>query len=129
MSCDDDPETDPSKLPSLSWAYVGGSRTVSEPLGKGSVLLSDNLAAGNYVIRYFENDSYKQLAESAFVIKDMSTPPKLAIQHKATGEVVVQFEGRLEVSLLVNGPWSVLDGAIEIVLPSSHARQFFRAVN
>ncbi len=123
------PETDPSKLPSLSWAYVGGSRTVSEPLGKGSVLLSDNLAAGNYVIRYFENDSYKQLAESAFVIKDMSTPPKLAIQHKATGEVVVHFEGKLEVSLSVNGPWSVLDGAIEIVLPSSHARQFFRAVN
>jgi len=123
------PETDPSKLPSLSWVYVGGSRTVSEALVKGSVLLSDNLAAGNYVIRYFENDSYNQLAESDFVIKDMSIPPKLTIKHKATGEVVVQFEGILEMAPSVNGPWSILNGAIEVVVPSSYSRRFFRAVN
>ena len=123
------PETDPSKLPSLSWAYVGGSRTVGDALGKGDVVLSDNLAAGNYVIRFFENDSYKQLAESVFVVKDMSTPPKLTIQHKVTGEVILRFEGVLEASPSVNGPWSILNGSSEIVLPSSNSRRFFRAVN
>ncbi|MEC9331715.1 MAG: hypothetical protein VX409_04695, partial [Verrucomicrobiota bacterium] len=122
------PETDPSKLPSLSWAYVGGSRTISEALAKGTVMLSDNLAAGNYIIRYFENDSYKQLAESALVIKNTS-PPKLTIQHMANGEIVVRFQGRLESSPSVTGPWTVLDGVGEVVLPSSHTRQFFRAVN
>ena len=123
------PETDPSKLPSLSWAYVGGSRTVGDALGKGDVVLSDNLAAGNYVIRFFENDSYKQLAESVFVVKDMSTPPKLTIQHKVTGEVILRFEGVLEASPSVNGPWSILNGSSEIILPSSNSRRFFRAVN
>ena len=122
------PETDPSKLPSLSWAYVGGSRTISEALAKGTIMLSDNLAAGNYIIRYFENDSYKQLAESALLIKN-TAPPKLTIQHMANGEIVVRFQGRLESSPSVTGPWTVLDGVVEVVLPSSHSRQFFRAVN
>ena len=123
------PETDPSKLPSLSWAYVGGSRTVGAPLEKGSVFLSDNLAAGNYVIRFFENDSYKQLAESSLVIKSSSTSPELNIQRMENGEIVIQFEGKLESASKLNGPWSVINGAIEIILPASASKQFFRAVN
>ena len=202
------PETDPTKLPSLSWAYVGGSRTVGEALGKGTVLLSDNLAVGNYVIRYFENDSYKQLAESSFAVKDSIVPvinlkgsttitistgetyvdpgatasdnldgditplikiinpvdtsksgvyivtynvsdasgndavavtrtvkviasqiPKLSIIYKSNGSIIVSFEGNLETSSSVNGPWIALDGVGEIVLQSDHSKQFFRAVN
>ena len=68
------PETDPAKLPSLTWSYVGGSQTASDGLGKGSVSLSDNLAVGDYVVRYFENDTTKQLAEAAFRVKDSTAP-------------------------------------------------------
>ena len=36
--------------------------------------LSDNLAVGDYVVRYFENDTTKQLAEAAFRVKDSTAP-------------------------------------------------------
>ena len=68
------PETNPAKLPSLTWSYVGGSQTASDGLGEGSVSLSDNLAVGDYVVRYFENDTTKQLAETAFRVKDSTAP-------------------------------------------------------
>ena len=68
------PETDPSKLPSLAWAFVGGSQTAGEGLAKGSVSLPNKLAVGQYVIRYFENDTYKQLAEAMFRVKDTTAP-------------------------------------------------------
>ena len=68
------PETDPAKLPSLAWAYVGGSQTAGEALAKGTVSLPNKLAVGQYVIRYFENDTYKLLSEAAFKVKDSIAP-------------------------------------------------------
>ena len=76
------PETDPAKLPSLAWAYVGGSQTAGEALAKGTVSLPNKLAVGQYVIRYFDNDTYKQLSEAAFKVKD-STAPVITLKGQA----------------------------------------------
>ena len=76
------PETDPAMLPSLAWAYVGGSQTAGEALAKGTVSLPNKLAVGQYVIRYFENDTYKQLSEAAFKVKD-STAPVITLKGQA----------------------------------------------
>ena len=45
------------------------------------------------------------------------------------GEIVIQFEGKLESASKLNGPWSVINGAIEVTLPAGASKQFFRAVN
>ena len=77
------PETDPSKLPSLAWSYVGGSQTSGEGLSKGTVSLPNKLAVGQYVVRYFENDTYKQLAEATFKVRD-TTAPVITLKGQAS---------------------------------------------
>ena len=68
------PDMIPAKVPSLLWAFVNGTQIAGEGLVSGSVSFAAGLPAGEYVVRYLENDGYNQLAEASFNVKDNTAP-------------------------------------------------------
>ncbi|MDB4805179.1 immunoglobulin domain-containing protein [bacterium] len=65
------PDMTPGEQGSLAWVYVSGSTTPGDGLANGSVAFSNNLSVGDYVARFFKNDSYSQLAAAvAFTVGD-----------------------------------------------------------
>jgi hypothetical protein len=55
--------------------------------------------------------------------------PALSLVNNGDGTVTVTFEGTLQSSDSVNGPWSDVDAASPLTLPADQAAQFGRAKN
>ena len=111
------PDMTPGEQGSLAWVYVSGSTTAGDGLANGSVAFSNNLSVGDYVARFFKNDSYSQLAAAvAFTVGD---PPGVATDklNYAAGEgITVSFSNGTGnpsdwISLMPLGETSSIDWA------------------
>ena len=55
------------------------------------------------------------------------TPPGISVVRNADGTVTVTFDGTLQTAPTVNGPWSDVDAASPLTIPTSDAAAFGRA--
>ena len=60
---------------------------------------------------------------------DQVDTPSISVVRNADGTVTVTFDGTLQTSPTVNGPWTDVDGESPLTIPSDQAAAFGRAKN
>ncbi|BCU78781.1 endonuclease/exonuclease/phosphatase family protein [Luteolibacter sp. LG18] len=103
----------PSQVPSGSspsqrWFYLNNTKTApGAAVQNGSITFTNpGLAAGNYVARFFSNDTYTELAPSvAFTV--LPAPPTFSLNKASynTGENIVATFGRATGNTLTVKDW------------------------
>jgi hypothetical protein len=64
----------PGSTSSSDWSYVNGSKTPGEVEITGTLVFDSGLLPGDYVVYFFENDSFDQLAQFPFEVLDTTSP-------------------------------------------------------
>jgi hypothetical protein len=82
----------PGEQDSLAWVYVNGSTASDVGLSDGTVTFADHLSVGSYVVRFFANDGYSQLADAVtFAVVE---PPSVAtgkLNYAADEAITINF--------------------------------------
>ena len=106
-------------------AKVMGARIEAntDPMGDGSVM--HKWAVYNSALSGAE---IADLAAAVGVGGGGGDAPALSLVNNGDGTVTVTFEGTLQSSDSVNGPWSNVDAASPLTIPADQAQQYARAV-
>ncbi|MDP6679755.1 MAG: immunoglobulin domain-containing protein [Verrucomicrobiota bacterium] len=82
----------PGEYGSLAWMYVNGETTPGDGLPDGSVTFINNLSAGDYVVRYFKNDGYHEIADAAaFTVVPLPAVATGKTQYAPGESITVRF--------------------------------------
>ena len=81
----------PGSVTSSDWLYVNGSKTPGEVEINDTLIFDPGLLAGDYVVYFFENDSFDQLAQSPFKVLD-TTNPVITLQGQVNVRINVGEE-------------------------------------
>ena len=81
----------PGSITSSDWLYVNGSKTPGEVEINDTLIFDPGLLAGDYVVYFFENDSFDQLAQFPFKVLD-TTNPVITLQGQVNVRINVGEE-------------------------------------
>ena len=81
----------PGSTTSSDWLYVNGSKTPGEVEINGTLVFDSGLLPGDYLVYFFENDSFDQLAQFPFKVLD-TTSPVITLQGQGNVRINVGEE-------------------------------------
>ena len=81
----------PGSVTSSDWLYVNGSKTPGEVEINDTLIFDPGLLPGDYVVYFFENDSFDQLAQFPFKVLD-TTNPVITLQGQVNVRINVGEE-------------------------------------
>jgi hypothetical protein len=81
----------PGSTSSSDWSYVNGSKTPGEVEITGTLVFDSGLLPGDFVVYFFENDSFDQLAQFPFEVLD-TTSPVITLQGRGNVRINVGEE-------------------------------------
>jgi hypothetical protein len=81
----------PGSTTSSDWFYVNGSKTHGEVEINGTLMFDSGLLPGDYMVYFFENDSFDQLAQFPFEVLD-TTNPVITLQGQGNVRINVGEE-------------------------------------
>jgi hypothetical protein len=81
----------PGSVTSSDWLYVNGSKTPGEVEINDTLVFDPGLLPGDYVVYFFENDSFDQLAQFPFKVLD-TTNPVITLQGQGNVRINVGEE-------------------------------------
>ena len=64
----------PGSDASMAWLYINGRKTPDKESVTGTLVFDSGLLPGDYVVYFFENDSFEQLSEFPFKVLDTTAP-------------------------------------------------------
>jgi hypothetical protein len=83
----------PGSTSSSDWSYVNGSKTPGEVEITGTLMFDSGLLPGDYMVYFFENDSFDQLAQFPFEVLDTTSP---VITLQGQGNVRINVGGEYQ---------------------------------
>ena len=81
----------PGSTSSSDWSYINGSKTPGEVEITGTLVFDSGLLPGDYMVYFFENDSFDQLAQFPFEVLD-TTSPVITLQGQGNVRINVGEE-------------------------------------
>lgn len=78
----------PGSVTGSDWLYVNGSKTPGEVGINDTLMFEPGLLPGDYVVYFFENDSFDQLAQFPFKVLD-TTKPVITLQGQVNVRINV----------------------------------------
>ena len=117
--------------PSMLWLYTDGTKTGNDPVGKGQLsFFSADLLEGKYEVRLFANDGYELLASSFFtVVENQASRPEISIRRNINGTVTITFDGKLQASSSIKGPWETIQTTSPVTIIPGELKEFARAIH
>ena len=117
-------------IPSIIWLYTDGTKIGNKPIQKGQLSFDAAvLTEGEYEMRLFGNDGYQLLASSFFtVVNDRASKPNISIRRNGNRTITITFEGKLQASSSIKGPWETIDTDSPITIIPGELKEFARAM-
>jgi hypothetical protein len=135
-SANDAPERDPATFELWTGDTMIASGTVpafTDRFQRQVVAIDSAVAASDYKLMFTttasSNGCCMQVAEVELLGTKSASAPAISVVRNADGTVTVTFDGTLQTAPTVNGPWTDVDAASPVTIPSDDAAAFGRAKN